>query len=65
MAAIFKADENEKNKKYFVSARCLEANSDIPGAHFHEENDKVFYVLEGTTSFLVSDNRIDANKGTF
>ena len=65
MTAIFKADENETNEKYSVSEWWLEPNSDGPGAHLHEENDEVFYVLEGTTSFLVGDKWFDADKGTF
>lgn len=65
MTAVFKADENETNEKYSISEWWLEPNSDGPGAHFHEENDEVFYVLEGTISFLVGDQWIDANKGTF
>ena len=65
MTAIFKADENETNEKYSVSEWWLEPNSDGPGAHSHEDNDEVFYVLEGTISFLVGDKWIDADKGTF
>lgn len=65
MTAIFKADENETSEKYSVSEWWLEPNSNGPGAHSHEENDEVFYVLEGTTSFLVDDKWIDADKGTF
>jgi len=65
MTAIFKADENETNEKYSVSEWWLEPDSGGPGAHSHEENDEVFYVLEGTTTFLVGDKWIDANKGTF
>lgn len=65
MSAIFKADENETNEKYSVSEWWLEPDSDGPGEHFHEENDEVFYVLEGTPSFLIGDKWIDADKGTF
>jgi len=65
MTAIFKADENETNQKYSVSEWWLEPNSNGPGAHQHEENDEVFYVLEGTTSILIGENWIDAAKGTF
>lgn len=65
MTAIFKADENETNEKYSISEWWLEPNSAGPGAHSHEDNDEVFYVLEGTTSFLVGDNWIDAEKGAF
>lgn len=65
MTAIFKADENETNEKYSVSEWWLEPNSDGPGAHSHEENDEVFYMLEGTITFLVGDKWIEASKGTF
>lgn len=65
MTAIFKADENETSEKYSVSEWWLQPNADGPGAHSHEYNDEVFYVLEGTTSFLVGDKWIDADKGTF
>jgi mannose-6-phosphate isomerase-like protein (cupin superfamily) len=65
MTAIFKADENETNEKYSVSEWWLEAHSGGPGAHHHEDNDEVFYVLEGTISMLIGDTWVDANKGTF
>lgn len=65
MTAIFKADENETNEKYSISEWWLEPNSDGPGAHQHEANDEVFYVLEGIISILIGDKWIDAEKGTF
>lgn len=65
MTAIFKADENETNEKYSVSEWWVEPESEGPGAHQHEENDEVFYVLEGTMSLLVGNQWIDADKGTF
>lgn len=65
MAAIFKADENETDEKYSVSEWWLEPNSDGPGAHQHEANDEVFYMLEGTISILVGDKWRDAGKGSF
>ena len=65
MLAIFLADEEETTEKYSVSEWWLEGNSEGPGAHQHEESDEIFYVLEGTTSFLVGEEWIDAEKGTF
>ena len=65
MTAIFKADENETDEKYSISEWWLEPDSDGPGAHQHEDNDEVFYGLEGTTSFLVGDKWVDVKKGTF
>lgn len=63
MTAVFKADENETNEKYSISEWWLEANSDGPGPHLHEGNDEVFYVLEGTISFLIGEKWIDVEKG--
>lgn len=65
MTAVFKADENETNACYSISEWWLEPHSDGPGAHFHEDNDEVFYVLEGSLSFLVGDKWVEADKGTF
>lgn len=65
MTAVFKADENETKEKYSVSEWWLEPHSDGPGPHSHEDNDEVFYVLEGTTSILVGDRWIEADKGAF
>jgi len=65
MKAIFKADENETNEKYSISEWWLEPNSGGVGAHQHESNDEVFYVLEGTVSILIGDKWIEAEKGTF
>ncbi len=65
MTAIFKADENETNDKYSISEWWLAPNSTGPGAHQHDDQDQVFYVLEGTISILVGDNWIEAEKGAF
>jgi len=65
MTAIFKADEDETGARYSVSEWWLEPGADGPGAHSHEANDEIFYVIEGTASFLVSENWLDAPRGTF
>ena len=65
MTAIFKADEQETDEKYSVSEWWLEPNSMGPGAHQHQDNDEVFYVLEGCCSFLIGDQWTEADKGTF
>ncbi len=65
MTAIFKADENETANKYSISEWWLEAHTDGPGAHLHEDNDEVFYGLEGIASVLVGDQWHDVAKGTF
>lgn len=65
MTAVFKADENETSDKYSISEWWLEPNSDGPGAHLHEDNDEVFYGIEGTASVLVGDTWVNVEPGTF
>ena len=65
MQAIFLADEQETDAQYSVSQWWIDPNSEGPGAHLHEDNDEVFYVLEGTMSFLAGEKWVDAKKGTF
>ena len=64
MSAVFKADEEETASGYSISEWWLEPNTTGPGAHSHEEDD-VFFVLEGTMSFLVGEEWIDAPQGSF
>lgn len=64
ITAIFKADGAETAGGYSISEWWLEPNTTGPGAHSHPEDD-VFYVLEGTMSFLVGDAWIEAPEGTF
>ncbi len=61
---MFKADGDETQAAYSVSEWWLEPHTQGPGAHSHEEDD-VFYVIEGTMSFLIGDRWIDAPKGSF
>lgn len=64
MQAIFKADRSETKSRYSISEWWLEPHSQGPGAHSHPEDD-VFYVLEGTMSFLVGEQWIEAPRGSF
>src|SRR5215510_14262192 len=64
ISSTFLADGTETEEKYSISEWWLEANTKGPGAHSHEEDD-VFYVIEGTMSFLVGDQWIDAPRGSF
>lgn len=65
MTAIFKTDEHETKEKYSVSEWRLAPHSDGPGSHQHEDQDQVFFVLEGTISFFIGDKWMDADRGTF
>lgn len=62
--AVFKADEAETANAYSISEWWLEPNTTGPGPHAHDEDD-VFFVLEGTMSFLVGEAWTDAPKGSF
>ena len=65
MRAIFKADGPETDDSYCISEWWLEAGDSGPGPHSHEENVEIFYVIEGTMSFLAGDEWIDAPRGSF
>src|SRR5882672_99621 len=64
ISAIFKADGDETQRAYSISEWRLEPHTQGPGAHSHPEDD-IFYVIEGTMSFLIGDLWIDAQKGSF
>ncbi|MBC7828490.1 MAG: cupin domain-containing protein [Chitinophagaceae bacterium] len=65
MQAIFKADEEETKQQYCISEWWLDPYSEGPGAHSHEKNQDIFYVLEGTVSILVGKEWLMAAKGSF
>lgn len=65
MQSIFKADGDETIDTYSISEWWLDPHQPGPGPHSHEANDDIFYVLEGTITFLAGDKRIDASKGAF
>ena len=64
ISALFKADGNETAGQYSISEWWLEANTKGPGPHAHAEDD-VFFVIQGTMSFLIGGEWIDAPRGSF
>ncbi|MEY4425765.1 MAG: hypothetical protein RL535_63 [Pseudomonadota bacterium] len=64
ISAVFKADGDESANSYSISEWWLEPQSTGPGAHAHPEDD-IFYVLEGTMSFLIGSEWQHLNKGAF
>jgi quercetin dioxygenase-like cupin family protein len=64
ISALFKADEEETASAYSISEWWLEPNTQGPGAHSHPEDD-VFFVIEGTMSFLVDTEWKEAPRGSF
>lgn len=65
LTAIFKADEAETDNRYCVSEWILEPGQDGVGAHSHEANDEIFYVLEGTAEILLGDTWRTFEAGAF
>jgi mannose-6-phosphate isomerase-like protein (cupin superfamily) len=65
MRSRFLADGEETGDRYCVSEWWLEAGESGPGPHSHEGNEELFYVLEGTMTFLAGEDVVDAPRGTF
>jgi quercetin dioxygenase-like cupin family protein len=65
MRAVFKADGEETGNRYCVSEWWLDAGDPGPGPHSHEDNTEIFYVIEGTMSFLAGEDWIEAPAGSF
>ncbi|MGI6852383.1 cupin domain-containing protein [Mesorhizobium sp. 1B3] len=65
MTAVFKADGIETADRYCASEWWLEPNSKGPGAHSHEENDELFFVIEGQPSILIGETWHESPAGSF
>jgi mannose-6-phosphate isomerase-like protein (cupin superfamily) len=65
MRAVFKAHGEETEDRYCVSEWWLEAGESGAGPHSHEGNVELFYVIEGTMSFLAGERWLDAHAGSF
>jgi len=65
MRSVFKADGEETKNTYSISEWWLDPHQTGPGAHSHDANEDIFYVLEGTITFLAGTERIEASKGAF
>ena len=65
LSAVFKADEDETAQGYAVSEWHMEPGFEGVGAHSHDANDEVFYVLEGTAEILTGESWASAGRGSF
>ncbi|MCY0146715.1 cupin domain-containing protein [Hoeflea sp. G2-23] len=65
MTALFKADEGETGSRYCVSEWWMEPGTEGVGAHSHEANDEVFYVLEGAPGILIGEEWQQFGPGDF
>ena len=64
LSVVFKADGTETAGHYSISEWWLDPHTRGHGAHSHPPDD-VFFVLDGTLSFLVRDEWVDAQAGSF
>lgn len=65
MRAVFKADGVETGDRYSVSEWWLSPNSKGPGAHSHDDNDELFFVIEGRPSILIGETWHALPAGSF
>jgi mannose-6-phosphate isomerase-like protein (cupin superfamily) len=65
MQSVFLADGAETGDRYSVSIWWVDPGKPGPGPHSHDANEELFYVIEGTMTFLVGDRHVDAAAGTF
>jgi mannose-6-phosphate isomerase-like protein (cupin superfamily) len=65
MQSTFLADGEETGNRYAVSIWWVEPHQPGPGPHSHEANEELFYVIDGTMTFRVGDQSVDAVSGTF
>jgi mannose-6-phosphate isomerase-like protein (cupin superfamily) len=65
LRAVFKADEAETDARYSVSEWWLRPHTDGPGAHSHEANDEIFYVLAGRPEIRIGDAWVALEPGSF
>ncbi len=65
MQSEFLADGEESGNRYSASIWWVKPDSPGPGAHSHQENEELFYVIEGTMTFLVGEQYLHAEPGTF
>lgn len=64
LRAVFKADAPETGGEFSISEWWLDARHEGPGAHKHDENEEIFYVLEGTASTLLGERWHRLPKGS-
>src|SRR5690606_32223457 len=65
MQALFLADGEETNGRYSVSEWWLDPRSDGVHPHLHEENEELFFVLEGRVTFHLDGAEWEAGAGSF
>jgi quercetin dioxygenase-like cupin family protein len=62
---VIKATGEDTGGTFFLAESTVPPNFPGPPPHTHETLTDMFYVLEGTVTFLIGDERRDAGPGTF
>jgi mannose-6-phosphate isomerase-like protein (cupin superfamily) len=65
LEAVFKADEEETAAGYSISEWHMAPGFEGVGAHLHDANDEMFYVLAGTPEILLDDSWTSLKVGGF
>ena len=60
-----KADGDESDGKQCFSEWTVDAGEDGPPPHLHREHQEAFFVVDGTLTFQVGEETIEAEAGTF
>ncbi|WP_375173786.1 cupin domain-containing protein [Pseudooceanicola sp.] len=65
LAARFLADEDETDAGYSISEWILQPGQPGVGAHSHDANDEMFFVLSGNPDILTGDDWHTLSPGAF
>ncbi|SFG45387.1 Cupin domain protein [Palleronia marisminoris] len=65
LTALFKADEADTAARYSVSEWILAPGQTGVGAHLHEDNDEIFFVLDGLPELLMEREWTEFPAGAF
>ena len=65
MRSLVKADGEETADRYCASEWWLEPGQPGPGPHLPAEHEELFLVIEGTMTFVVGEEEVAAERGTF
>lgn len=65
LTALFKADEADTGAAYSISEWVLQPGQGGVGAHRHDSNDEIFFVLEGTPELLLGETWGTYETGAF
>jgi mannose-6-phosphate isomerase-like protein (cupin superfamily) len=60
-----KIDEEESDGRQCFSEWTVDPRDDGPPPHLHHEHQEAFFVVEGTLSFRVGDETLEAEAGSF